>query len=95
MPIRFSSFCGSSSHESEPSAPRRALLGAKGVDKKRDIRSLHVLEEQGRPSRLGDTVGDFRNLKLRVYLRRNALQLPFGFEERDELAQVLERGWHL
>ena len=45
-----------------------ALLGAELVDEKRVLRSLRVLEEEGRPARLHDAVGDLGDLEIGVGL---------------------------
>ena len=59
------------------------------VDEQRHARSFRVLEEQSRTAGAGDPVGDLGDLEHGVHFRGNAFELPFFFQARDELAQVL------
>ena len=50
-----------------------------------------LLEEQRRPARLDDAIGDLGDLEVGVDLGGDALQLALALEERDPLAEVSRR----
>ena len=53
--------------------------------------AAHVLEEQRRPARLDDAVGDLGDFQLGGDGRADALKLPALLQQRHELAQVRKR----
>ena len=59
------------------------------VDEQRHARSLRALEEQRRAAGARDAVGDLGDLQHGIHFGGNALEFPFFFQARDELAQVL------
>ena len=68
-----------------------APLGAELVDEERVLRALRVLEEERRPARLDDAVGDLGDLEVGVGLDGDAPQLALALEERDPLAEISRR----
>jgi hypothetical protein len=54
-------------------------------------RSLRPLEEKRRPARPDDALDDLGDLEVGVDLGGDADELAFALEERDPVAQVLQR----
>ena len=75
----------------DPEREAHAPLAAELVDQERVLRAFRVLEEQRRPARLDDAIGDLGDLEVGVGLGRDAPQLALALEERDPLAEVLRR----
>ena len=53
------------------------------------------LEQERRPTRLDDPVGDLGDLEIGVDLGRDANELILTLEQRDPLAQIGDRRGHL
>ena len=65
-----------------------APLGAELVDEERVPRTLRVLEEKRRSSRLDDAIGDLGDLEIGIDLGGDTPQLALLLEERNPLAEV-------
>ena len=70
-----------------------APLGAELVDEERVLRALRVLEEERRPARLDDAIGDLGDLEVGIGLDRDTpkLALALGRPFHEEGAGVLDQ----
>ena len=65
-----------------------APVASEHVDEQWNAGALRVLEEQSRSAGARDALGDLGDFQQRVHFGGHALELPFFFQARDELAQV-------
>ena len=90
----FSSLAATSSRRSTPNARHMRRSVPNWLIRSGWRRALDLLEQERRPARLDDAVGDLGDLEIGVDLGRDADELTLALEERDPLAQVGDRRGH-